>query len=138
MIDALISGRVYGSPTERTTKTGKPFATRKVRVLTSNGETVFANAIAFAPPAIVALLALQDGDSAALSGELNQLKTWTDKEGHAPSGHDMVSHAVITTYHVNRTRQDAGEEAQPGTVSSAALIGKLGIATYAVANYGSV
>jgi hypothetical protein len=114
VIDALVSGRLYGTPTERTTKTGKPFATRKVRVLTSNGETVFANAIAIAPPAIAALLALQDGDSAALSGELTVMKCWTDKAGVARPGLGLVAHAVLTSYHVSRTRQAIRKEASMG------------------------
>lgn len=37
MIDALIAGRVYGTPAERTSKTGKPFAVAKVRAAAGDG-----------------------------------------------------------------------------------------------------
>jgi hypothetical protein len=110
MIDALISGRLYGAPQQRTTKAGKPFATAKLRVTGAEGTTQFVNAIAFTPLAVAGLLALQDGDSAALSGELT-IKTWIDKEGVARPGLDLVAHAVLTAYRVCRKQQVTGEEA---------------------------
>ena len=70
MIDALIAGKLYGTVSQRTTKTGNPFATAKVRVTTVTGEGLFVNVIAFADAAVGALLALSDGDSVAISGEL--------------------------------------------------------------------
>ena len=51
-----------------------------------------------------ALLALGDGESVALSGELTP-KVWTGKEGTARPSLDMVAHAVVTPYHVTRKRQ---------------------------------
>jgi hypothetical protein len=71
MIDALIAGRLYGAPQQRTAKTGKAFVTGKLRVSVANGETAFISFICFAPPAVAAILALQDGDSVALRGELS-------------------------------------------------------------------
>jgi Single-strand binding protein family len=109
MIDALISGRLYGTPTERTSKLGRPFVTCKVGVTTSTGDTVFANVIAFAPPAVAALLALQDGDSAALSGELT-IKTRTDEAGVARPRLDLVA-----AYHASRMRQATKDEARAGS-----------------------
>lgn len=113
MIYALISGRLYGTPTARTSKTGRPFVTGKLRVSVANGETAFINFICFAAPAVSVLVALADGDSVALSGELN-VKTWTDSEGHARPGLDLVCHAAITTYHVSRKRQAVRKEASVG------------------------
>lgn len=69
MIDALIAGRIHGTPAERTAKNGKPFATAEVRVSTRDGEAIFVNVIAFAEGAVTALLALGDTDSVALTGE---------------------------------------------------------------------
>jgi hypothetical protein len=109
MIDALLSGRVYGAPQQRTTKAGKPFATAKLRVTGAEGTTQFVNAIAFAPPAVTALLALADGDSVALSGELN-VKTCTDKAGVARPGLDLVA-----AYHASRMRQATKDEARAGS-----------------------
>ena len=103
MIDALIAGRIYGKPTERTSKTGKPFAIAKVRAATGEGESMFINVIAFDTAPCTALLALGDGDSVALTGSLTP-KTWTDKEGNTRPALDLVAHQVLTTYHVTRKR----------------------------------
>ena len=103
MIDALISGKLYGQPTERTSKTGKPFALAKVRAAGGDGESLFVNVIAFDTAPCTALLALGDGDSVAISGSLTP-KVWTDKEGNARPGLDLVAHQVLTAYHVTRKR----------------------------------
>lgn len=104
MIDALIAGKVYGTPEQRTSKTGKPFTVSKLRATAGDGESLFVNVISFSHSAQAALLALGDGESVALSGELTP-KVWTDKEGTARPSLDMVVHAVLTPYHVTRKRQ---------------------------------
>ena len=103
MIDGLIAGKLYGQPTERTSKSGKPFALAKVRAAGGDGESLFVNVIAFDAAPCTALLALGDGDSVALSGSLTP-KVWTDKEGNARPGLDLVAHQVLTAYHVTRRR----------------------------------
>lgn len=110
MIDALISGKLYGQPTERTSKTGKPFALAKVRAAGGDGESLFVNVIAFDAAPCTTLLALGDGDSVAISGSLTP-KVWTDKEGNARPGLDLVAHQVLTAYHVTRKRNTARQNA---------------------------
>ncbi|MEP7246890.1 MAG: hypothetical protein ABI885_24850 [Gammaproteobacteria bacterium] len=56
MIDALIAGRIHGVPAEREERNGNLLAMAKVRVSNSGGEAIFV--IAFAEPAVLALLAL--------------------------------------------------------------------------------
>ena len=109
MIDALIAGRLYGRPAERTTSSGKSFATAKVRVSTRDGDALFVHVIAFAESAVSALLALSDGDSIALAGELTP-KVWTDKNGEARPALDLLAHSVLTEYHVTRKRQAMSEQ----------------------------
>ena len=103
MIDALVAGRLHGQPTQRTSKTGKPFAVAKVRVAAGAGESTFISVIAFDAAPCTALLALGDGDSVAMSGSLTP-KVWTDKEGNTRPALDLVAHQVLTTYHVTRKR----------------------------------
>ncbi len=103
MIDALVSGRIFGKPTERTSKAGKPFAVAKMRVAAGDGESTFISIIAFDQQPCDALLALGDGDSVALSGSLSQ-KAWTDKEGNTRPSLDLVAHQVLSAYHVARKR----------------------------------
>ncbi len=104
MIDGLIAGRVFGQPARRTGKSGKEFVVAKVRCAAGDGDGVFINVIAFNDTACTALLALNDGDSVALSGELTP-KVWTDKTGEARPALDMTVHAVLSAYHVSRKRK---------------------------------
>jgi single-stranded DNA-binding protein len=104
VIDALIAGRLFGTPAERQSKAGKAYATAKVRVAVREGESVFVNVIAFAPPAVTALLALAEGAGVALAGELTP-GVWTDKDGKARPSLDLVAHQVLTEYHIARRRK---------------------------------
>jgi len=110
MIDALICGKLYGEPRSRMTKDGRTYATAKVRTPMASGESVFVNVVAFCDTAVTALLALQDGDSIALSGEL-KVGTYADKEGNARPSVDLIAHAVLTEYHVLRRRKAITEVA---------------------------
>ena len=103
MIDALIAGKLFGQPTERTGKSGKSFAVAKVRAAAGDGESLFANVICFDEAPCAALMALRDGDSVALSGSLTP-KVWTDREGNTRPALDLVAHQVLTSYHVTRKR----------------------------------
>lgn len=103
MIDALVGGKLYGKPAQRTGNSGKPFVVCKVRTPLAEGETVFVNCVAFDKGVQSVLLALDDGDSVSLSGALTP-KVWTDKNGEARPSLDLVAHAVLTAYHVTRKR----------------------------------
>jgi single-stranded DNA-binding protein len=111
MIDALIAGRLYGKPQPRIDRNEKPFATAKLRTPMAGGESVFVNVVAFGERAATAVLALQDGDSVAMSGELS-IKVYTGKDGVAKPSVDLIAHAVISEYHVVRKRR-AMSESQP-------------------------
>ena len=106
MIDALISGRLYAAANERTSANGNPFVTAKVTATAGSGESLFVNVIAFSQSARTALLALDAGDSVALSGTLTP-KVWTDRHGDAKPSLDLTAHAVLTPYHVTRKRKTA-------------------------------
>jgi single-stranded DNA-binding protein len=104
MIDGLISGKVYGGAQSRTGQSGKGFVTVKVRAAGGDGESLFVNVIAFGDAPKSALLALNDGDSVSLAGTLTP-KVWTGKGGAARPALDMVAHAVLSAYHVQRKRK---------------------------------
>ncbi|WP_019937554.1 single-stranded DNA-binding protein [Bordetella sp. FB-8] len=104
MIDALIAGRLYGHAEAREGKNDSAYVTARVRAAAGDGSPLIVNVIAFADAVCDALLALDDGDSVTLSGALTP-KAWTDKNGEARAALDMVAHAVLTAYHVSRTRQ---------------------------------
>ena len=95
MIDGLVSGRIFGDPEQRRGKGDSPFVVAKLRAPTQDTETVLVNVIAFDDAAMSALLALRDGDAAALAGGLTP-KVWTDKQGNARPALDMVALRVLT------------------------------------------
>ncbi|MFA5489744.1 MAG: single-stranded DNA-binding protein [Candidimonas sp.] len=103
MIDALIAGKLYGSPKQGTGKNGNTYTTAKVKAASGSGETLLCSVIAFDDKAQAVLLALDDGDSVALSGSLTP-KVFQAKNEEYRAGLDMVAHAVLTAYHVKRKR----------------------------------
>src|SRR5690606_9549543 len=104
MIDALTAGRLYGAPKQGTGKTGESYTTAKVKVMAGNGDTLLCNVIAFDEKVQAALLALDDGDSVAMSGSLTT-KVDQDKAGDVRPTLDMVCHAVLTPDDVQRKHQ---------------------------------
>ena len=103
-IDALISGRLHGAPKSRTSANGNRFAVCTVRTATREGAAIFVSVIAFDEAAVTALLALQDGDSVALAGELTP-KVYSPQNGEPRPSLDLLAHAVLTEYAVARKRK---------------------------------
>lgn len=113
MIDALIQGKIYGQPQQRTAKTGKPFAVAKVRVAQGDGESMFVSVIAFDAAPCAALLGLSEGDSIAMTGTLTA-KVWVDKQGQPKPALDLIAQQVMTPYHVTRKRKAVANEGHHG------------------------
>jgi single-stranded DNA-binding protein len=104
MIDALITGRLYGAPRERGAKNGATYTTLNVRVSGDDGESMFVNVVAFDSGIQQALLALDEGDSVSLTGSI-AVNVWTDKGGLARPSIRMTAHSLTTAYHVKRKRK---------------------------------
>jgi single-stranded DNA-binding protein len=103
MIDGLIGGTLHGG------QTGNTFVTAKVRAIGGDRETLFVNVIAFSQTVQNALLAMGDGNSVALAGTLTP-KVWTDRNAQARLALDMVTHSVLTAYHVQRRHKAVHRE----------------------------
>jgi len=101
MIDGLVAGKLYGEPEQRLDKGNKPFVVCKVRAVSSDGENLFVNVIAFEASTMAILLALADGESVALAGSLSP-RVWTDKQGNTRPSLDMVAHRVLTVHGVQQ------------------------------------
>lgn len=104
MIDALISGRMRGALSLRTSATGKPFATWRMSTTDKNGAGVLCSCIAFSQTAMDGAQRLSDGDSIAVSGEA-AISTWQGSDGTARHGLDVLVHVVMTAYHLGRKRK---------------------------------
>jgi single-stranded DNA-binding protein len=119
VIDALIHGRIYGKPQSRTGKSGTTrFVTANVRVPMADGESVFANVICFAAPVGNTLLALDDGASVSVSGEL-KVSTYVAKDGTTKSNINVTAHELLTPYHVQRRRKAVAKHGGQPSADSA-------------------
>jgi single-stranded DNA-binding protein len=116
MIDALIQGRLFGKPQSRTSKNNNKFVTAKMRIPMQDGAPAFANIIAFRDSVTAALLALDDGSSLCVSGEL-KISTYTAKDGTTRPSLDITAHEILTEFHVTRRRKamakDGATESEP-------------------------
>ena len=108
MIDALIQGKLIKAPESRTTKTGKPMASARMRVPTTDpAVTIFASVAAFDPEAVAALLALGAGDAVSVAGPL-KVGVWTDNNGNTYPTLDVVADRVLSVYAIRKQRRAAG------------------------------
>jgi single-stranded DNA-binding protein len=111
VIDALVAGKLFGLPVERTAKNGNTYVTAKMRVPTRDGEAQFVNVVAFASSVVAALVAVGDGDAVALTGELTA-KAYTGKDGQPRPSLELLAHAVLTPFQVQRRRAAANATAR--------------------------
>lgn len=111
MIDALIAGKLYGTPTQRTSRNGNHFTTARIRVPTGE-DAVICNVIAFDQDAQNALLALDVGEPVSLCGSL-KVGVWTDRQGDARPTIDVTASKVLTTYSVAKRRKAMSPAGQP-------------------------
>ncbi|MCZ8253663.1 MAG: single-stranded DNA-binding protein [Hylemonella sp.] len=103
MIEGLVTGTLTGLAEQRRGKNDTTFVLAKVRATPGEGEPLTVNVIAFAPETCAALLALDEGDTLAVSGALTP-KVWTDKQGNTRPALDLVASQVLTVYQVERKR----------------------------------
>jgi single-stranded DNA-binding protein len=119
MIDALIAGKLYGAPQKRTSKNGNDFVTGKMRAPGADGAPAFITFIAFRDHVCAALLALADGSSIAIAGEM-KLGTYEAKDKTHRVSIDVTVHELLTPTHVNRRRQAVKDDATPRAESAPA------------------
>ncbi len=112
MIEALVTGTLMALAEERQGKNDSAFVVAKLKAQPAEGEGLIVNVIAFAAEARAALLALDEGDTLAVSGALTP-KVWTDRQGYTRPALDLVASQVLTVYHVERKRKALGGTAEP-------------------------
>lgn len=113
MIEALMAGTLVGKPEARTAKSGRTFVQARLRVPAGAEEVIFARLTAFSDSSCTALLALDDGDAAAVAGTL-ELGAWVDRHGDAKPNVDMVVSQVLTIYHLKRRLEAVHGAGEPG------------------------
>ena len=104
MLEILTTGKLVGQPEQRTAKSGKTYATAKLRVAAGAEEVLFVRLTAFSDTACTALLALADGDALAVAGTL-KIGVWTPQGGEPRPNLDLVVAQVLSVYHLERRRK---------------------------------
>jgi single-stranded DNA-binding protein len=105
MIDALITGVLAADPVAKTTRTGNPYCTCRVRVPMGEAEALFCLVTAFESTARDSLLALQRGDSVSIACSLS-IGLWRPDTGDVRVNVTAIAHAVTTVYHVRNKRAE--------------------------------
>lgn len=112
MIEALVTGTLTGMAEKRQGKNETSFVVAKVKATAGDGEGLIVNVIAFSAEACAALLALDEGDTLALSGALSP-KVWTDKQGNTRPALDVVASQVLSVFHAERKRANLSGAPNP-------------------------
>ncbi|MFZ1830529.1 MAG: single-stranded DNA-binding protein [Candidatus Competibacteraceae bacterium] len=107
MIRALVSGVLYDAPKVHTGKSGKPFATAKVRADGKDGAAVWCSLIAFGAEG-ERLATLQQGAALSVSGRA-EVSVWLDKNGEPKAGLSLVVDELATLKAKPKPRDDASQ-----------------------------
>lgn len=101
-IDVLLSGKLFKQPEQKPGSKGT-FVKAKMRAHDGEGD-VWVSLVAFSATAQAALMALGDGDALSVAGSA-KLTAYTDRDGKAKAGMDVIVHNVLTAYHVQHKRE---------------------------------
>lgn len=112
MIRVLLTGTLYGSPEQRTAKSGSLFTTAKVRADGKDGATVWCSLVAFGELA-ERLATLAANSAVAVSGRA-EVTAWLDKAGEPKAGLSIVADELATLKAKPRPPQGTGDTRQAG------------------------
>ena len=88
MIRALLTGTLHADPQTRTSQSGKPYCTARLRADTGDNNTVWCSLIAFGQEG-ERLATLKAGAAVSVSGRA-KLSSWLSKDGSPAGGLDVT------------------------------------------------
>jgi single-stranded DNA-binding protein len=104
MLDALISGTLHQAAQAAIGgASGRPYVKATIRVAVQDGPALFIKVVTFSDTVGQTLLELAEGDTVAVAGSLKPT-AWTDRDGNARAGADVVAHQVMTIYGMRKRR----------------------------------
>ncbi len=89
MIRALLTGTLHADPESRTSKTGNPYCTARLKADSGDNNTVWCSLIAFGQEG-ERLATLKAGASLSVSGRA-KLSAWLSKDGQPSAGLDVTA-----------------------------------------------
>lgn len=107
MLSILATGTLTADPRERTSATGRQFATALLRVPVEDGDPALCSVIAFNADAVAAILALQKGDSCSIAGR-GKLTSW-ERDGEQRHGLSVTADRVLSAYAAGKARKATRE-----------------------------
>ncbi len=111
MIRCLCTGTLYGAPQSRTSASGKPFTTAKLRADGKDGAAVWCSLIAFGDLA-ERLASMKDRAALSVSGRI-EVSVWTNRDGDACGGLSMVVDEIATLRGKPKPRSPKPKQQQP-------------------------
>ena len=112
MIRALVSGTLHGDPQTRTSQSGKPFTTARMKADGGDGNMVWCSLIAFGQEG-ERLATLKSGAAISVSGRA-KLSSWLGKDGQPSAGLSVVADEVATLRGRPKPQQDRRQAAGTG------------------------
>ncbi len=94
MIRAMVSGTLHADPESRTSKTGKPYCTARLKADSGDNNTVWCSLIAFGQEG-ERLATLKAGQALSVSGRA-KLSAWLSKDGQPSAGLDLTIDELAT------------------------------------------
>ncbi len=105
MIRALLTGTLHADPQTRTSQSGKPYCTGKLKADGGDGNMVWCSLIAFGQEG-ERLATLKAGQAISVSGRA-KLSSWLGKDGSPAAGLSLVVDEVAALRGKPRHRTDA-------------------------------
>ncbi len=94
MIRALLTGTLHADPQTRTSQSGKPYCTARLRADTGDNNTVWCSLIAFGQEG-ERLTSMKAGTAISVSGRA-KLSSWLGKDGSPAAGLSVVVDELAT------------------------------------------
>lgn len=107
MIRALATGTLHDAPQQRTSQTGKPYTTAKLRADGKDGNSAWCSLIAFGE-AGERLATLPAGAALAVAGRC-EVNAWLDKQGEPKASLSLVVDELATLKGKPRPPQGTGD-----------------------------
>lgn len=109
MIAALISGKIYGQPTEREARNGNVYLTFKVRAPCRDNTSQFVSIMCFETAVIDILRNMSEGDPIALIGELSA-SAYSNKNGEPQPSLQLIATQALSVHQVKRRRAASSDK----------------------------
>ena len=111
MIRALATGTLHDAPQQRTSQTGNPYTTAKLRADGKDGNSAWCSLIAFGEVG-ERLATLKAGAALAVSGRC-ELSAWLNQEGEPKAGLSLVVDELATLRGKPRPKPEAQASPTP-------------------------